>query len=353
MFRGIARLRLFGASSRDNAGDRMIKNLTLLFVTLTFLTFVGEVGSRAAGIRPLQLMDATVPMSDSRWGQEDPEIGWINRPGVHTATEPGNAPMTFWSLGRRATRPSEAHDCPKGTVFVIGDSWTQAYGVPDEETYAWKLSGLQPDYCIENFGNGGHGVLQTLLLLRRAMSEAPQKPRIVVFAFTSYMAARNTLRYDRLKSLRTAGNSVYFPPFVQKTDSGEWVQTLPFASKPWFGEMNSAFLNLLHNSYYWLIAAKHERSENKDDATMSLIKKIHEEVEAAHAKFVFVWLQKDSLTKDAYGEFLSREKIEAIDCELPEGFTPRLRVGGVGHPNGEYHSHFAECVNNWFSANHL
>jgi len=102
----------------------------------------------------------------------------------------------------------------KEEILILGDSWSQAYGVKDNESYAWKLQEFFPEAFIKNFGTGGHGVLQSWMMLERFYELTRTKlPRLVIFGFTPFMNARNTPSIARVESLRTVGNDVYLPTF--------------------------------------------------------------------------------------------------------------------------------------------
>lgn len=321
-------------------------NLLALLISLSLSLAGGEAVARYFGAEPLQQPDVHSPRMDSSWGQRDDELGWLNRPGTHLSVEAGAAPMRFLDGGRRATRLEEKKDCPGGRVYLSGDSWTQGYGVRDEETFGWLLDAENPNLCFENLGNGGFGELQSLMLLERHLASSSTPPQAVILGFTSYMASRDTLSFSRLKSLRTMGHDVYFPPFATFED-GKPIRHAPYRSPAWPFEMRSSLVTLLHNGLHRAYVAAYDVGTDKDIVTISLIEEMAKRVHEAGAKFVVARLQKDSLTKERYAEELDKREIAFLECESPDGFIPALQVGGNGHPNGEYHRRFADCIQSW------
>lgn len=171
-----------------------LANWLLLLGTIGLTLAAAELGLRLAGFAPTRLGGNENFRVSSQYGfaDFDPVTGWHNRPGVSLSTEPGNAAMTFWSDGRRATRPDPT-PVPGPVVAIVGDSFTQGYGIADAETFAWRLSELAPGLDIENYGTGGFGAYQSLLTLRHLFEpgRAAPRPSLLVYAYTDFHAYRD------------------------------------------------------------------------------------------------------------------------------------------------------------------
>lgn len=323
------------------------KILTVAAINLLIILGASELLCRYFGYQPLRFNEE-VPMADSSWGKKDPLIGWTNNPGVHRSVESGNAEMTFWSMGQRATRKLEHDnlDLARPTVLIIGDSWSQGYGVGDSESFGWKLQQDLPSHDFQNFGTGGHGVLQSWLMLQRYYRDNLQvKPKIVIFAFTTFMNDRNTPSIARISSLRTLSNDTYFPPFAYKSKqtAEKYTASLPYASSAWPLESRSALLNFLHECWLKFVIWLKDDSPNLIDVSLYYVQEMQKIAVKNEALFLFVWLNKGGLY-ESVSPLLTDNGIMNKDCEHPKGFIPELRVGGDGHPNGEYHTYIADCI---------
>ena len=51
--------------------------------------------------------------------------------------------------------------------MVIGGSFSLGWGVNDEDTFSSKLQKKYTNFKVYNFGQGGYGSVQSLLLLER------------------------------------------------------------------------------------------------------------------------------------------------------------------------------------------
>ena len=173
--------------------------LILLLVSVAVGLMVGEVAARLVGIRPIAALPLPVQVA-----MEHPALGWVNRPGVHLSWDTGNAPMTFWPDGRRATRAT-ADAPPEAVVQValIGGSFTQGYGVADEHAFGWLLDARFPGLSVDNHGTGGYGTYQSLLLLEQLFREADFRPSLVIYGFAAFHGERNVGAYRHVVTLRT------------------------------------------------------------------------------------------------------------------------------------------------------
>ena len=105
----------------------------------------------------------------------DDKLGWINRPGTYLSTEAGGVPNDF----PRRSQPSKL-DTPSKTkqraeVLVVGCSFTQGFGVTDDETFSYLLNARYPRLMFHNFGTGGYGTYQSLLRIRRESHATVQR----------------------------------------------------------------------------------------------------------------------------------------------------------------------------------
>src|SRR4051812_31296349 len=103
---------------------------------------IGELGARVVGRYHLvtewrNYQPATrVPIADG-WADYDPELGWVNASNRRLTWSGG--PATFLPDRSRATSTEPRENDQRPVVLVLGCSYTQGFGVSDQETFAWKL----------------------------------------------------------------------------------------------------------------------------------------------------------------------------------------------------------------------
>jgi hypothetical protein len=135
--------------------------------------------------------------------------------------------------------------------MVIGGSNAQSYGVRDEESFVYILSKRYPQLWFENFGNGGYGTVQSLILAKRAYRDfyTTVKPKLILLAFDDSHALRNVSDQSWVYSISDEEGQYVAPPHYRVRD-GSLVfypfQTIGF----WPLEKYSALITLLHN--VWL-----------------------------------------------------------------------------------------------------
>lgn len=163
------------------AWRRVLLLVTGNALVLVLLLLLVEGGASAL----LFLRDAsgTEPLAERRHTRYDPELGWVNEPGVRIADFYGpGLPLSTNTRGFRGTAEVDSAVPPgRFRVICVGDSFTLGFGVGDEETWCAQLGRLDPRLEIVNMGQGGYGVDQSFLWYRR--DGAPLGQDLVVAAF--------------------------------------------------------------------------------------------------------------------------------------------------------------------------
>ena len=306
----------------------------------------GEIVARVSGARPHEAVPNPHP-----WAEKHPVLGWVNRAGRVPSHEAGHAPMTFWAGGRRASRPDPAVGDAATRVWLVGGSFTQGYGVPDDQTFAWLLDAGLPELAVENYGTGGYGTYQSLLLLEQLFATQAVAPDLVIYGFVSFHAARNVQTYQWLEALRDNAGRRFASPYVALRDGVLYRQ--PSASiQNWPLEQRSALVHALHAGWYrW---ALRDRDAQSLPATLALLGEMDALVRRSGARLLVAALfdggeppifEGTALAALAGGE-------SSVNCTHPKGLyrSPELRVGGTGHPNHRVHAYWADCIGSWLDA---
>ena len=155
------------ASALRNFAPKFALVLASIVVSLAII----EIGLRVAGFEPRR--DAVNVGFDS-WAGPDVEMGWVNRAGTWKSAEPGNAPMSFEADGRRSD-PAGNKPVSLPRVLVVGCSFTQGYGVADDQTFSHFVNQSLPSAELLNFGTGAYGSYQSRLRVNHYFKAAHPK----------------------------------------------------------------------------------------------------------------------------------------------------------------------------------
>ena len=332
--------------------NTVVKNLTLLIVSLIVSASAAEIGFRVAGFAPreVQINPFFVSNSEVTWSVPDAELGWINKVGVSRSIEEGHVLMTFWDFGRRATRADAARPDGKVPVMVIGGSNAQSYGVRDEESFVYILGERYPQLWLENFGNGGYSTVQALMLGEKAYAEfyTSDKPKLILLAFDDSHAVRNVADQSWVYSISDDEGRYVAPPHYRISDDA-------FVFHPfrrigfWPLERKSALSTVLHN--VWLQSVVYDTVDQALPVTRHIIERLSGFASTQGVQFAAVVLEDRSQIADA---LFSGQSFPYKNCSEPGRSDPdKYLLGGNSHPNAGLHLYFANCIAEWLDTDVL
>lgn len=326
-----------------------MKNFALICISLSVSALLGEGLIRFAGFEPRELVVNRffVENSGTTWSVPDSELGWINKQGVSTSIEEGNAQMTFWSDGRRATRPQEARSAAVGTeVMISGGSNAQSYGVEDADSFAYQLGQRFPGVSVENFGNGGYSTVQALLLSQRVMKQFyDDPPDLIILTFADSHVARNVSDQSWLYSISDSEGRYVSPPHYRL--DGETLSFRPFQTiAPWPLETSSALLTVLHHT--WLQTIAFDTADQGLEVTRRVMDMFADFASEHSSNFVVVVLEDyTEVSADVFADV----NFPVLNCSGLEREAPQeYLLGGGSHPNAKLHRHFTRCLAEWMEA---
>jgi hypothetical protein len=314
--------------------------VTTSFLSLSFLIICSEMILRASGHEPWTYfsLDRNEPLMH----QPDPDLGWRNKEGEYTIPpyDPSSQPIhvTFLDQGRRATGRKES-PAERGLI-IVGCSFTQGWAISDAETYPWKLQEKLPAIRVLNYGTGGYGTYQSLLVLERQLPRM-KTPVLVLYGFIELHEERNVATPEWLRGLSRFQRRAHVAiPYATIDESGALIRHPPerYLTLP-FHEV-SALIAYLEEKINWI--AGFRRVMRKRSVTEQLMGEMKELSEKFGARFVVVLLYASDPSLGYYKERLTKAGIEFIDCKYP--LTDEMRVQGEGHPNGKMHSLWAQCI---------
>lgn len=327
-----------------------MKNLSLLLIAILIGALASEAAVRLAGFRPraVEVNRFFIP-GETSWSIPDPELGWINKPGVSRAIGDGDVRMTFWDHGRRATRDGAAPPIGNPSaggipLMIVGGSNAQSYGVADQDTFAYRLGQRDPRLAVENFGTGGYGTVQAMMMAERALKDfyKDTKPKIILLAFDDAHILRNVSDQSWIFTISDFEGRYAAPPHYRL--EGGTLAFHPYRSIGfWPLETHAAALTLLHN--VWLQSFAYNTKDQALPVTREVIARFAALAKVNNAVFAVAVLEDRAGTTPV----LFRDApFPHVDCSGPGRADPKATyIAANGHPNPALHAYFAQCIGEW------
>jgi len=313
-----------------------------LFVTLALAVggvgavLAGELVVRASGERPW----SEWPLEPGEQGVFAPDsvLGWRARPGrIDFPVRGGTVRVTRLEDGSRATGSGPAD--PGSRMAVIGGSFAEGWGLPDEETLPWKLQAALPEVEVRNHAVGGYGTYQSLLRLEQLFAAADPPDR-VVYGFTELHEERNVANPRWLRDLaQVARRGHVAVPYATLGPAGRLERHPPESHPLWPLRSRLALVNVVQSA--WLQHRGRGRLEQRHEVTRRLLFAM-DQLCRTHGARLLVAVLWAPQTADFYVQSLRQRGIPVVDCNLAQ--RPRLIIEGDGHPNGQATSELARCI---------
>jgi len=311
----------------------------------------GELLLRSAGHAPRPASErspATPAVTEP-----DPELGWRQRPVrlVHPPVSPAASPFRLTVLddgtrdsGRRAAArpaPSATPEPPgEPTVWALGGSFTQGWGVSDDQTFVWRLQRRRPGWRFVNRAVPAYGTVQSWRTLERSLAREPA-PDAVLYGLIGDHARRNvgTPEWIRHLDLNRRGSRVRFPICRLDADGRlACARSRPFPRWPLGGRLASVHLaETLHGR----LRARGRRAQ-QIPVTEAVLGELARTARQAGARLLVALLHGPPPVLERLEAFLRERGIPVADCRLPPvaGFT----LPGDVHPSARGHARYAACL---------
>lgn len=123
----------------------------------------------------------------------DPHAGWRNAPNIDTTPQHHGHVRTN-SYGMRNHEDFPVARAPgKRRLLIVGDSYSFGYGVSNEETYAYRLAEMLPDWEVMNLAVSATGTDQNYLMYEHHGKQF--NPDVVLLGFYVLDYNRNTYSF--------------------------------------------------------------------------------------------------------------------------------------------------------------
>jgi len=312
--------------------------LALVLVAIVVSLVAIEAALRVVGHEPRR---DPVNAGFGSWAAPDAKLGWVNRVGTWKSAEPGHVPMTFEADGRRHD-PAGNKPANLPRIVVVGCSFTQGYGVADDQTYSHFVNRSLPSAQLVNFGTGAYGSYQSRLRVSRYFNSPHENAPLVIYGLFFSHHFRDLAPLPWILSLTMQDGTYMVPPNV-RFRSGQIVESAGGPIGLWPLEARSAAVTLAHLGVITLtnrVTGKMGRPVFQHG-----ILEMQRTVAANKAKLLIIGLVP---VPSEDGEWLRAQGANGIDfveCQHPDyDKEPGLKVGGVGHPSERLHRWWADCV---------
>ena len=319
----------------------LLKNLSLLLISISLTIIVLEFFLRLAGHVPFKYFNSNSPHPSIY--KVDKKLGWTSKKGIHSSNIDNNNIISYKFLedGSRYTGFDLKKNLSKKKIILIGGSFTLGEAINDGETLAYHLQKNLNDYEIKNFGVGGYGTYQSYLKLLNIF-DTIENIDYVIYPFIDHHEIRNIGDASWLEFISKHARAPVHMPYVKLDKKNNIVEYSPIK-----------YLVLPLSNYSVLITKIQKKimrmylfSKNKDMKliTKKLIIKMNELSQKNNSKFIFVNLSSDKLKVSDYEKFSLENDIQFINCQI-ELDNKHTVQDGV-HPNGLANKKYSSCILN-------
>lgn len=313
----------------------------LLSVVLSLV--FGEVLLRLLGHRPWTYFE--LDAGEPTVYESDAVLGWKNREGAYHVPTHGPAgkefKVTFLPCGARATEEHKNMGDERPKFIIVGGSFTQGWGISDEETFPWKLQQQFPYLNVLNYGTGGYGTYQSLLLLERVL-QASRKVKAVLYCYTQWHEERNVATSDWLDTLsRFSKRKQVYIPYATIDRDGALTRNPP-ESFPTWPLRESLVTVTMAEKFYMNLKTLRRSSQQTTLVTQKILMELSDACRRHGADFIVALLSCSEDYSNHYLQFLRNNDIKAADCVSP--VTAEMAADDGRHPNGRLNSLYSERI---------
>lgn len=331
------------SKDRRRAPKRMLFAPTVVVLSAALACLAFEVSLRLLGFRPWA--QNSLRVGEPRMHEPDSTLGWRPKEGHYIV--PSFSPsgsqteVTILANGTRATaRVDGPAQLGRKEIILIGGSFTQGWAIADKDTFGWKLQEAFPSLRVLNYGTGGYGTCQSLLLLRKALRSATS-PIAVLYGFIQHHEVRNVAPYHWLEYLsRRARRLSVGMPYATIGDSGQLREHVPQGYPAWPLRDCSAAVVAAQRAFMRIRTMR--RASQGRAVTEQLLIEMDRACQRHRSAFFVVLFEADEEVRSHYMAFVEQHGIKLIDCAHP--LTHEMRVEGDGHPNAKANSLWAQRI---------
>tara|TARA_B100000959_G_scaffold279359_1_gene339378 strand:+ start:3566 stop:4558 length:993 start_codon:yes stop_codon:yes gene_type:complete len=325
--------------------NTLFKKLSLILISFVFSLILVEFFLRILGFTPWTY----IPSKNQKMFDFDQNIGWKSKEGVYDiiASEEYKIKkvLTVLNNGNRYSGEGSGDQ----QIIIVGGSFTQGWGVNDNETFSYKLQKKLKNFNVKNYGQSGYSGVQSYLLLKELLQES-KNPRLVIYAFIDHHEYRNVARGEWLEMLlkysKTGHANSPKVPFATLNKKNELVFHEPSGYLQLPLREQLSFVPIIEKTIMKHTAKKRKKQQKEVARQVFLeMKNISKEF---NSKFLMVNLKSNIIE---YESFFKKNNISFVDCNL--SLTENYLIKGDYHPNNKAHTIYSKCINDYINKEKL
>ena len=321
---------------------KKIKSFLVSILVMCAITLLlGELAFRIIGKSGHTIKEiSTVIEPGNTFYQIDSTLGYKHISGDFTVhlSDSFSWNTTHLKTSRRITKPLNQYkiDQDKPSIWFMGCSFTHGWSLNNNETFPWLIQERFPEYHIENFGIGGHGILQALLQLKQELA-INHKPKLIFLCYASFHDERNVLLSSWRKSLSPNQKlGKLSPPYARVSEGKLKIDYAEKLYTPWPLNKYSALINTLEDTYYqyedYLI--------NCQDVTKAIINEIKTICKEQEITFVLTNIHNTSNTKKV-SDYVKKMGVNVTDISVDLTLKQNNNLPHDGHPSAKANFYYA------------
>ena len=292
----------------------------------------------------LRLMDEK-PTVNNLARKEDPivykkhkELGWIHKPGDYLFQPwSDEGKVTKFTINNDGSRKILNQSNSEKKILFFGGSLTEGWAVSDDENFVNIFQNSNLNIRVYNFGVGGYGGFQSLLLQEKVTRNMGSINHII-YGFIDHHEVRNVASGAWLYLLNKYSNRGHVKVPFASLNSGNLKRNLPTEYLKLPLSQYSAFLSKIEKRIMKL--KSRVREKNKFKISQLVIENMLLNAKNLNSEFTVILLdvKKENLKK--YEDFFNYNNINYINCQ----FDPSEIIKGESHPNAINHKMVADCI---------
>ena len=336
----------------------LYKKTIIVFISIIFTLVIIEVFLRIFIIKPWE----NLKIGDPLINKSDPVFGWKAKKGVYNFS-PMHKSGDIFTLKIKTNGDREngnINNISEKEILLIGGSFTQGWGVNDNDTFAYKLQKKYNNYRIHNFGQAGYGSVQSYLLLKDQLTKV-KSPKLIIYGIIQHHEYRNIAHEGWLRMMsQYASRGSIKTPYGSLDDDNKLIFHSPIGYSNFLFREKSSIITLIEKAYNKLNSKKRvykklksgKKFKQQEAVTKETIMRMKEISKKVDSNFIVVNLDWEGSFKIRnYKKFFEKNEIRFVNCAVP--LDKKFAIPGDYHVNKKAHTFYKNCLVNYFDKQNL
>lgn len=322
--------------------------LTSIFISLFLLEFF----LRFLNFKPWKYENEK--FQNNQIFQYEKKLGWISKQGSYVMTFDENKnPNSFITIEKKGNRFIKNSEKNEGNIIFIGGSFTQGWGINDDQTFSSLIKKNFKDYNVYNFGQSGYGGVQSLLLLENIIKKI-EKPKLIIYGFIEHHEQRNVARSTWLETLlryskRGHDHKPKIPYATINKDNQLIIHEPKGYIEFWLREKSSLILIL---EKFTNKQINRQRKKYQDLVTKQIFIEMKKIADENNSNFLIVNLYFSNKDNEKnYEVFINEKNLNYTNCNL--NLDKSLLILNDFHPNHKANELYRKCIKDYIEKKKL